>query len=149
MDKLERLRAFVPKHQNGAKLKKVEVSEEHNVIPEGNYHKNKHNLDLDNVTEKGIPVVTVNDDSVDTFTEIKQQEDSIQQHAEIERNELTMNLELTNFIEEKRKAWHKSGDKDDAICIETGLRFVKELLTNTDDNTNLINKIEEHEQNSN
>ena len=145
MTKLEKLKTYVPKHQNGAKLKKIELSEEANVIPEGNYHKNKHHLDLDNVTEKGIPVVTVNDDSVDTFVEIKQQEDSIQQHAEIEVNELTMNLELTKVIEEARKQWHESKEKDDNICIEIGKRLTKEILYNTDDNTNLIQKIEEHE----
>lgn len=148
MNKLERLKAFVPKHQNGAKLKKVEVSEESNVIPEGNYHKNKHNLDLDNVTEKGIPVVTVKDDSVDTFTEIKQQEDSLQQHAEIERAEVIFVKELTDFIEEKRKEWHDD-EKNDVLLIEVGKRLTKELLMNTDDNVDLIQKIEEHEQNSN
>jgi len=49
----------------------VEVSSEPNVIPEGDYHKNKHDLDLDNITKKGIPVIQVPDDSVETFTEIK------------------------------------------------------------------------------
>lgn len=140
------------KAQNGAKLKHIEVSSEPNVIPEGDYHKNKHDLDLENITKKGIPVIQVPDDSVDTYTEIKQQEGDIVQSAEIERNEITMNLELTQFIEEKRKAWHEDNEKNDDILLEVGLRFVKELMTNTNDNTNLIAKMQEkldNEKNSN
>jgi len=58
------------KAQNGAKLEQVEVSEEKSVIPEGALHKNKHDdFDL-KVTPKGIPVVTVADDNVETLAEI-------------------------------------------------------------------------------
>jgi hypothetical protein len=70
--RLDRLKHFkkVVKAENGAKLKKVEVSEEASVIPEGALHKNKHNLELDGITAKGIPVITVDNDA-DTFAEIK------------------------------------------------------------------------------
>lgn len=131
------------KAQDGAKIQNIQTSAEPNVIPEGDYHKNKHYLDLENITEKGIPVIQVPNDNAETFAEIKQQEDQIVQSAEIERAEVTFNLELTNYIEKQRTAWHKSGEKDDQICLEVGMRLVKELLTNTNDNANVISKMEE------
>lgn len=126
--------------QNGAKLENIEVSEESSVIPEGALHKNKHaDFDLD-VTKKGIPVITVEDDSVETLEEIQDQKDSLVQHAEIEHNEIIFSKELTDFIEEKRKEWHESEDPE--LCLEVGLRLVKEIMTNTNDNTGLINKLD-------
>lgn len=125
--------------QDGAKLENITLSEEKSVIPEGHYHKDKNNLDLD-VTKKGIPVITVDNDNVESFEEIKSQEDSLQQHAEIERNEVIFSRELTDFIEQNRKRWHESEDPD--ICLEVGKRLVKELMENTDDNTGLIEKME-------
>lgn len=124
--------------QNGAKLEDIEVSEESSVIPEGALHKNKNNIDLD-ITKKGIPVITVKDDNVETFEEIKEQEDSLVQHAEIEHNEIIFSKELTDFLEDKRKEWHESGDSN--ICLEVGMRLVKEIMENTDDNTGLIDKL--------
>jgi hypothetical protein len=35
-----------------------------NVIPEGALHARKHSLDLDNITKKGIPVITKGDEIV-------------------------------------------------------------------------------------
>lgn len=125
--------------QNGAKLGDIEVSEERSVIPEGALHRNKHDdFDLD-VTKKGIPVITVENDNVETLEEIQQQKDTLVQHAEIEHNEIIFSKELTDFIEEKRKEWHES--EDDQICIEVGMRLVKEIIENTDDNTGLIDKL--------
>lgn len=131
----------VVKAQDGAKLKNVEVSSEPNVIPEGDYHKNKHDLDLDNITKKGIPVIQVPDDSVETFTEIKQQEGDIVQSAEIERAEITFSKETTDFIEENRTKWKETND--DSILLEVGKRLVKEIMTNTNDNIDLISKMQE------
>lgn len=125
--------------KDGAKLENIEVSEEKSVIPEGALHKNKHDdFGLD-VTKKGIPVITVKDDDVETLEEIQAQEESVVQHAEIEHNEIIFSKELTDFIEEKRNEWHKSND--DNICLEVGMRLVKEIMENTDDNTGLIDKI--------
>lgn len=137
----ERWAKKVVKAQDGAKLKNVEVSSEPNVIPEGDYHKNKHDLDLDNITKKGIPVIQVPDDSVETFTEIKQQEGDIVQSAEIERAEITFSKETTDFIEENRTKWKETGD--DSILLEVGKRLVKEIMTNTNDNIDLISKMQE------
>lgn len=128
--------------KDGAKLDNVEVSEEPSVIPDGELHKNKHHLDLD-VTKKGIPVITVENDQVESFEEIKQQEDSLQQHAEIEKEEIIFAKELTDFLEAKRKEWEDSDKKDSDILLEVGKRLTKEILENTEDNTNLIEKCHE------
>ena len=125
--------------QNGAKLENIEVSAEQSVIPEGALHKNKHeDFEID-TTKKGIPVITVEDDSAETLEDIQKQKDSVVQHAEIERNEIIFSKELTDFIEEKRKEWHESEDPN--ICLEVGMRLVKEIIENTNDNTGLIDKL--------
>lgn len=126
----------VVKARNGAKLKNIEVSEQQSIIPEGTLHKNKHHLDVEGVTKKGIPVITVEDDSVETLEEIKEQEDTIVQHAEIESQEVIYNKELTDYVEDSLKEWEES--KEDSILIEVGKRICKELLFNTEDPDNLI-----------
>ena len=130
--------------QNGAKLENIEVSSERSVIPEGALHKNKHDDFEIDVTKKGIPVITVADDNVETLEEIQEQKDSVVQHAEIEHNEIIFSKELTDFIEEKRKEWHETEDKD--ILLEVGKRLVKEIIENTDDNTGLIDKMDKFEE---
>lgn len=124
------------KAKNGAKLKNIEVSEQQSIIPEGTLHKNKHHLDVDGITKKGIPVITVDDDSAETLEDIKEQEDTIVQHAEIESQEVIYNKELTDYVEEALKDWENS--KKDDILIEVGKRICKELLFNTEDPDNLI-----------
>ena len=141
--KLDRLKNYKPilKAENGAKLKNIEVSEEASVIPEGALHKNKHNLDLEGITLKGIPVITVDEDA-DTFMEIKDQEDSIVIHAEVEKEEVIFSKELTDFVEDKRKEWHESNSND--ILEEVGKRITKELLFNTNDNAELIDTLRDN-----
>lgn len=139
--KLERVLKHKPiiKAENGAKLEEIKVSEEPNIIPEGELHKNKHNIDLEGITRKGIPVVTTDTDA-DTFVEIKNQEDSIVIHAEIEKEEVIFTKELTNFVEEKLKEWNESDDSK--ILEEVGKRITKELLFNTDDRAKLIGTLQ-------
>lgn len=141
--KLERLSKYITKAQYGAKLKKVEVSEEPNLLPEGELHKNKHDdFDLP-VTKKGIPVITVeNGAEVSTIIDLQENKDDIQQHAEIERSEVIFSKELTDYIEEARKKWH---DGDDSVLLEVGKRVTKELLQNTQDNTGLIRQLKADE----
>ena len=146
--KLQRLEEYrknprVKKAKEGAKLKNVELSEEGNIVPTGDLHKNKHDIDLEHITAKGVPVITVDDDSVETFTEIKQQEDSIVQHAEIETGEVILNKSLTDYVEDLRKKWHDSEEKDSDILLEVGKRITKELLFNTTDEEHVIGKQEE------
>ena len=126
--------------KNGGQLQEIEVSQEQSVLPDGSLHRNKHNLDLDHVTNKGVPVITIDGDA-DTFEEIKAHEDSITQHAEVESLEVIFSKELTDFIEEKRKEWHETGSND--ILEEVGKRVTKELLENTKDETGMIESMEE------
>lgn len=125
--------------KNGGQLQDIEVSQEQSVLPDGALHKNKHNLELEHVTHKGVPVITVDGDA-ETFDDIKAQENSITQHAEVEALEVIFSKELTDFIEEKRKEWHESGSNE--ILEEVGKRVTKELLENTKDTTGMIESME-------
>lgn len=127
--------------KNGAALQNIEIADEQSVIPEGALHKNKHNLDLEGITKKGIPVIQNVDDSVETLEEIKQHGGELQQSAEIEAAEVIFSKELTDFIEAKRKEWHRTNSND--ILVEVGKRVTKELLENTDDRIGLIDDMEE------
>lgn len=95
-----------------------------NVIPDGSLHKNKHHLDeidekFEDVTTKGIPVITEKDGEVI-------------QHAEVEKEEIIFRLETTKKIEELMKK------NTDEAAIEAGKLLVKEILHNTKDNANII-----------
>lgn len=107
------------KFQNGGSI----------LIPEGALHARKHNMDLINpdlaeqVTRKGIPVVSVDDKG------------RVEQVAEIERDEMIFESSLTNKIE----ALWKKGDDDSAL--KAGKLIVDTLFHNCDDNSNLIKKV--------
>ena len=132
--------------QNGAKLEEIETSDEPSVIPEGAMHKNKNHLDDLDITPKGIPVIsTETGDKLETLKEIKEKGGEITQHAEIEAEEIIFSKELTDFVEEKRKAWHEAYKQDNELLLEVGKRITKEILENTNDNTNLIEKLEDKE----
>lgn len=141
MTKLEQLLQYTstPKHKNGGQLKNIETSEEPSVIPDGALHAHKHNLDLDGITKKGIPVIQNVNDEVETLAEIQQEGGELQQSAEIEREEIIFSKELTDFIETKRKEWHET--RSNEILEEVGKRITKEILFNTDDRADLIESI--------
>lgn len=93
-----------------------------NIIPEGARHSRLNHLDevhndFEDVTKKGIPVVTVTEDG------------DLEQVAEIERKELILRLEVTQKLEELMK------DGSDEAAIEAGKLLVKEIIKNTDDKT--------------
>lgn len=97
-----------------------------NVIPEGALHKElnhmeEYNKDLDKViTDKGIAVVTTDKDG------------KVEQVAEIEKEEIVFRLELTKKIEE---LWHNGSQE---AMLKAGKLLVKEIMGNTDDNTEEI-----------
>ena len=97
-----------------------------NVIPEGALHKElnhmeEYNEELDKViTDKGIAVVTTDKDG------------KIEQVAEIEKEEIVFRLELTKKIEE---LWHNGSQE---AMLKAGKLLVKEIMGNTDDNTEEI-----------
>ncbi len=103
-----------------------------NVIPEGALHARKNNMEGagEDFTAKGIPVVDNNGE----------------QQAEIEKNEVIFTKDLTDFIENNLKKFNSeetSNSEKDEIAIKVGKRLVKELLTNTDDRTGLIEEVQE------
>ena len=92
------------------------------IIPEGKLHAHKHNLkdtnpDLEDVTKKGIPIVTLDEGG------------ELQQVAEIEKEEIIFRKEVTNKLE----ALYNDGSEE--AMIEAGKLIAEELMTNTDDNT--------------
>ena len=96
-----------------------------NVIPEGALHARKHRMDIEGITKKGIPVVSVNKDG------------ELEQQAEIEHSELIFRLSVTEQIEDLQKKYEES--KDDQYAIEAGKLLTDEILNNTQDRTNLLN----------
>ena len=98
------------------------VGVDSSVIPEGALHAHKNNLEevnpeLNEVTEKGIPVI-VTDNKGD-----------YKQVAEIEKEELVLTKSLTDKIEE---LWKQNTQES---MIEAGKLITRELVQNTVDNT--------------
>lgn len=94
-----------------------------NVIPEGALHARLNHMDTENITKKGIPVVTQKDGG------------EIEQQAEIECNEIILNLDTTKKLEELMSKG------DDEAAIEAGKLLAREIMENTDDRTGLIKKV--------
>lgn len=93
-----------------------------NVIPEGALHAHKNHLEeqneeLDKVTEKGIPVI------------VTDEKGNYEQLAEIEKEEIIFRLKLTKKIEELME------DGSEKAMIRAGKILAKEIMCNTDDNT--------------
>ena len=104
----------IPEYKDGGKL---------NVIPDGALHARLNHMQSDSVTKKGIPVVS-------------EQDGGIVQHAEVEKNEIIFNKEVTKEIERL----HKEGTKEAAIAA--GKLIALQIMENTTDNTGLLNEIE-------
>ena len=100
------------------------------VIPTGALHKNKHHLEETNedlkgqITSKGIPVIS-------------EENGEIIQHAEVEKEEIILELSLSKKIE---KLW-KEGTEE--AMIKAGKLLAEEIMTDTTDNAGLIDKIAE------
>ena len=96
-----------------------------NVIPDGSLHARKHNMDIEGITPKGIPVI----------------DNDGEQQAEIEREELIIRLEVTKQLEELEKKFYDnetSQKEKDECALEAGKLLVEEILYNTQDNTNSL-----------
>lgn len=97
-----------------------------NVIPEGALHARKNNMDMDDITKKGIPVV----------------DKEGEQQAEIERNEVILRLEVTQKLEELSKIYYSeesSEEEKEQAALDAGKLLSDEILYNTQDNTGLLN----------
>lgn len=93
-----------------------------NIIPEGARHSRLNHLDevhddFEDVTKKGIPVVTPTEDG------------NLEQVAEVECGEIIFSKSVTEKLEELMK------DGSDEAAIEAGKLLVKEIIKNTDDKT--------------
>lgn len=119
----------VSKESSGETVDYLKNGGQMNVIPEGALHARKNNMEGagEDFTSKGIPVV----------------DNKGEQQAEIEKNEVIFNKDLTDFLEENMKKYNEENSDKDAIAIKVGKRLAKELLTNTDDRTGLIDDIQE------
>lgn len=107
----------IPEFQNGGSI---------NVIPDGALHARKHNMDVDGITRKGIPVVS-------------ESNGEIEQQAEVEKEELILRLEVTQKLEELEKKFYSdesTQEEKDECALEAGKLLVNEILYNTQDNTN-------------
>lgn len=100
------------------------------VIPEGALHARKNNMEGagEDFTAKGIPVV----------------DNEGEQQAEIERDEIIFRKEVTDKMEELYKKYNseESSSKKDEIAIEMGKIITCEITKHTQDNTGLIDKIQ-------
>ena len=109
----------------------IEKTNQKNLIPEGALHKNKHHMEhTEGLTQKGIPVI----------------DNSGEQQAEIECDEIVFSLEVTKFLEERYHKYYSEEltQKDkDQLAIEVGKELVYQILHNTDDRTDLISKCKE------
>jgi hypothetical protein len=103
-----------------------------NLIPEGALHARKHTLDIDDITHKGIPVISKEDGG------------EITQHAEIERNEIVFTKEVSDKLEALYKEYNEEGlsqKKKDLLAIQAGALLTFEIIENTDDRTGLIGEV--------
>ena len=100
-----------------------------NIIPEGALHAHKHNMDMEGITPKGIPVVS------------NEEGGEVEQQAEIEREEIIFRLEVTKKLEELEEKYYDeetSQREKDECALEAGKLLVEEILYNTQDNTNKL-----------
>lgn len=101
-----------------------------NLIVDGQLHAHKHNLkdtkefEDASITEKGVPVITMNAGG------------EIDQHQEVERDEIILNLELTKKLEELQKLG------TDEAKIEAGRLLSVQILKNTKDPNKLLKTIQ-------
>lgn len=98
-----------------------------NVIPEGALHARRHNMDIEGITKKGIPVVSEGEGG------------EIEQQAEIEREEIIFRLEVTKQLEDLKKKFESdeyTQREKDEFAIEAGKLLTHEIINNTIDHTN-------------
>lgn len=111
---------FFSKFQQGGSI---------NIIPEGALHAHKHNMDMEGITPKGIPVVS------------NKEGGEVEQQAEIEREEIIFRLEVTKKLEKLEEKYYDeetSQREKDECALEAGKLLVEEILYNTQDNTNKL-----------
>ena len=97
-----------------------------NVIPDGALHARKHNMEIEGITKKGIPVVSENENG------------ELEQQAEIEKEEIIYRIEVTQKLEELSKIYYNDNstkEQKDEAALKAGKLLTRETLYNTVDNT--------------
>ena len=110
--------------KKGMELKKrykpsSKIESEGSIIVDGKLHSEKHNLDIDNITKKGVPVVSLEEGN------------KMVQQAEVERDELILSLEITEELIRLTKEDNQ---------LEAGKILTKEIIKNTKDSKSKIIK---------
>lgn len=105
------------------------------LMPAGKLHKELNHMQelgeqFEDLTRKGIPVVTINENN------------EIQQVAEIEHSEIILSKEITDQLE----AFWKDGSEE--AMIAAGKLIANEILYNTQDENNVIWAGEKQQKNS-
>lgn len=105
------------------------------LMPAGKLHKELNHMQelgeqFEDLTRKGIPVVTINENN------------EIQQVAEIEHSEIILSKEITDQLE----AFWKNGSEE--AMIAAGKLIANEILYNTQDENNVIWAEEKQQKNS-
>lgn len=98
------------------------------IVVDGALHARKHNIELDNITKKGVPVIS-------------EENGEIIQQAEVEGGEIVFSKSITEELEKQYNVYYneesKPKEKNEA-CLKIGKLLVNEILNNTTDNTGLI-----------
>lgn len=121
-DQINRVRAILS-NKDISQLNKLANGGKMNVIPDGALHARLNHMDVDNITKKGIPVITQEDGG------------EIIQHAEIEKNEIIFTKEVTDQLERLYR------DGSDEAAIEAGKLLAIQIIENTQDNTGLMQEV--------
>lgn len=105
------------------------------LMPAGKLHKELNHMQelgeqFEDLTRKGIPVVTINENN------------EIQQVAEIEHSEIILSKEITDQLE----AFWKNGSEE--AMIAAGKLIANEILYNTQDENNVVWGSEKQQKNS-
>lgn len=117
---IDRARTLLEKSQ---KSQKFQDGGKMNVIPDGALHARLNHMDVDNITKKGIPVIT------------QENGGEITQHAEIEKEEIIFTKEVTDQLEKL----YKIGT--DKAAVEAGKLLAVQIIENTQDNTGLMKEV--------
>ena len=78
---------------------------------------------MENITKKGIPVVA-------------EQEGQVVQQAEVEKEEIIFRYSVTQKLENLKQKYDETND--DQYAIAAGKLLTKEIIYNTQDNTQVL-----------
>lgn len=131
---LEEIRELL-KNRIAEELDVQKFAEGGSLMPAGKLHKELNHMQelgeqFEDLTRKGIPVVTINENN------------EIQQVAEIEHSEIILSKEITDQLE----AFWKNGSEE--AMIAAGKLIANEILYNTQDENNVIWAGEKQQKNS-